>query len=356
MRSTARGVMRLCVSVTSTLAIVLVALALPTPTQAAPRLVDIPVEFTVRNVNRTAVPCGADGGSYTVRGHLTGPVSALRPDTGAAVALYLHGLEVGEWFWRFPAHGYNHALEMARLGHVSLTIDRLGYPSSGQPPGLETCVGSQADAAHQIIQQLRQGSYQGSLTPAFARVATVGHSLGGAIAEVEAYTFRDVDGVVTLSYADTGLSLSALTTPAHWTAPCALGTSTSPKGAAGYAYFTANLADYQAQFLSNTPASLLPEAVANRNINPCGDMMSLAPAIVQNLLRISSIKVPVLIVTGTEDRVFDASRFGVQRALFADSRDARLVLIDGGTHGITLEPTAPALRSTLDDWFDDQRM
>ena len=62
---------------------------------------------------------------------------------------------------------------MARAGHVSVTVDRLGYGASGHPPTASSvCIGSQADVAHQIVQA------------AEGRVAT--RSQGGKPREVQA--------------------------------------------------------------------------------------------------------------------------------------------------------------------------
>ena len=48
--------------------------------------------------------------------------------------------------WHFKAvSGYDYATAMARLGHVSLVLDRLGYLPSGQPGGTQTCFGAEAD-------------------------------------------------------------------------------------------------------------------------------------------------------------------------------------------------------------------
>ena len=80
---------------------------------------------------------------------MTGPAKGKRP----GVTLYLHGLGLGEWLWNFqPVKSYNFVAGMARAGHVSVTIDRLGYGASDKPPdGKSVCIGSQADVAHQIV-------------------------------------------------------------------------------------------------------------------------------------------------------------------------------------------------------------
>lgn len=54
------------------------------------------VTFTVRNVNRSLIPCQANGETYTVRCSVTGQAGEL---TGASsVTLLLHGLSYRELF------------------------------------------------------------------------------------------------------------------------------------------------------------------------------------------------------------------------------------------------------------------
>src|SRR5688572_19890454 len=103
-------------------------------TRAAPArngIADVPVSFTVQNVNRSLIPCRADGATYVVSGHLIGPRAALR--NGAAATLYLHGAAVPEATWRMPVRGYDFARQQASRGHVSVTIDRLSYGASQTP-------------------------------------------------------------------------------------------------------------------------------------------------------------------------------------------------------------------------------
>src|SRR5262249_7786424 len=66
--------------------------------QPAEAIDALPVTFTVRNLNRSAVLGGADGRRYTLRGHIVGPRAALRD--GATATLYLHTAVVPEQTWR----------------------------------------------------------------------------------------------------------------------------------------------------------------------------------------------------------------------------------------------------------------
>ncbi len=136
---------------------------------------DIAVSFQVRNVNRSKLPCHADGKTYTVNGHLVAPRGSLSHGVRMdAVTLYLHGLGVGQFFWRFRnVPGYDHAAAQARAGHASVVIDRLGYDLSGKPYGKKICLGARADIAHQIITDLRTGHYSIGSRPAVPRFAKV---------------------------------------------------------------------------------------------------------------------------------------------------------------------------------------
>ena len=60
---------------------------------------------------------------------------------------------------------------------------------------------------HQVVQHLRSGRYDFEAqapagTPGRQHVVTQGHAVGAAIAQVEAATFDDVDGLVLMSWTD----------------------------------------------------------------------------------------------------------------------------------------------------------
>lgn len=317
---------------------------------SARAIVDVPISFTVSNVNQSGIPCATDGKQYTIRGHLTGPASALADGAQPSGTLYLHGLEVGEWFWRMPVIGAGYANTMAALGHVSVTIDRLGYGPSGHPSGMQSCVGGQADIAHQIVQDLRAGTYAGSIHPKFAKVALAGHSLGGAITEIEAFSFHDVSAIAVLSYADLAPTPGVLQESLTFGPKCLTGGAVSG-GQSGYAYLTSSVADYQKSFLANTPAAALPQALASRNLNPCGDLISIVPALAIDALKISQINVPVLEMSGSDDQIFDPSRVSLQSKLFVGSPSVTLRIVQGATHGITLEPTETQIVAEMNSWL-----
>lgn len=332
-------------------AIMAAGLALPAGASAAP-VVARSVTFTVRNVNRSLVPCLTDGATYHVKGKLVGPAGSLSTNGGSAT-LYLHGLGFGMFFWDFTAvPGYDFAAQMAARGHVSVIIDRLGYGASGHPPGFSSCVGGQADVAHQIVQDLRSGSYAvGSGAPvSFSRVALIGHSAGGAIAQIEAYSFRDVDALGVLDYADLGQSVLALSTFGQVGLECLLGGQPSD-GAPGYAPFGATAAAFDAAMFHDADPAVVQAVNQMRNPDPCGDDVSLAQAIVLDQVLLATIRTPVLLVFGTADALFPPPAGILQRLHFLGSHDVTLDQIPDTGHAVTLERSHLQLVADISGWL-----
>jgi len=107
----------------------------PEAVSATPaQTVELPATFAVKDTNSSQAPCYSDGASYTIKGHITAPGGALPAVPAPSIAVYLYGYEGGEWNWDLKGvPGYDYAAEMAKRGHVSLTLDELGYGQSGRP-------------------------------------------------------------------------------------------------------------------------------------------------------------------------------------------------------------------------------
>ena len=334
---------------TAATALVLVAARSAAPATAAPAPVPVQsraVSFPVHNTNRSMVPCDSDGAAYTIVGHLVAPAenTVMRP-----VVLDLHGLGFGEFFWSFDAvAGYDWAQTLAARGVASVVIDRIGYGRSGRPPGTQSCIGAQADVAHQIVQELRSGSYglDGGEAPRFGRVALAGHSAGGAITEVEAYSFHDVEGVVVLSYADLRPSLRTLAALTQAVITC-VGGGNPP----GHAPFGKSDADFQALMFHHADPRVVAAVTAMRNPEPCGDDASLLAAIATSVREVPSITVPVLLVIGDHDAVFPPPALESQRHLFAGSHDVTTVSIPDTGHAVTVERSVGVTRDAVVSWL-----
>jgi pimeloyl-ACP methyl ester carboxylesterase len=266
----------------------------------------------------------------------------------------LHGLGFGRFFWDFASvPGYNFAAALASAGQVSVIIDRLGYGSSDHPVGYVSCVGGQADIAHQIVGQLRSGAYKTdrSSGPAFARVGLVGHSAGGLVAQVEAYSFHDIDVLGVMSWADLGSSQRATLEFAKTGLSCLSGGKAQPAGPSGYAFFGQNASDFVAVMFHNADPGVVAATVAQRTPDPCGDTASIVPSLGVDMLRVPTISVPVLLVYGDEDALFPPPAGEQQRMLYRGTHDVSLLTLANTGHAVTLERAGPTLAVDTASWL-----
>lgn len=322
------------------------------------KVVSQPVTFSVQNVDRSKLACGTDGATYQIKGHLTGPRAALARSSRRArraVTLYLHGLGFGEWFWNFNSvPGRNYATALAKSGHLSVTIDRLGYDASGHPDGMKSCLGGQADIAHQIVQALRSGSYtlDGAKPIRFKKVALFGHSIGSEISIIEAYSFADVDALADASFSYLNLPRAQVALGPTRDSCLAGGQSPEPGTPSGYAYFgQPDAADFQAIMFHSAAKSVINAASPLRNLDPCGDIGSIIPALLQQKAFISKIKVPVLVICGTKDALYSPLGCSMQADRFTGSRSVSTALVANAGHALPFERSAASFRRKASRWL-----
>lgn len=318
----------------------------------------VPISFQVNNVNRSKIACASDGKTYTVRGHLVRPSTAVvgRGMTGP-VTLYLHGLGLGEVFWDFQGvPGYDYAAAEAAAGQTSVVIDRLGYGASDKPAGPGICIGSQADIAHQMVVALREGRYQlgsGASPDMFPQVILAGHSLGAAIAQAEAYSFGDIDGLILMSYTDQGISTLTKVDVESWTAACASGGMhvTDSTGPTGYAPFAPSTLAAQTFFLN--PDLAVQNAILGKGVrDPCGDQTSFMTSVSADMAHLGEIKVPILFVVGAKDALFPPPANNAQILRYSGSPSVTSVTIPGASHALTLVPSRRILQTTVLRWLN----
>lgn len=320
---------------------------------AARSTVEVPVAFQVRNTDTSKAPCSnglSDGATYTIRGHISGPQAALASGKASRITVYLFGYEAGEWNWhlkRVPR--YDYAAEMAKRGQVSLTLDELGYGASGHPKnGNETCQGAEADITHQIIQKLRNGEYTLGETPAikFSTVVLAGHDVGGLVAEIEAYSYKDINGLILVTFAEQGF------TPYIIERSTVAAFQTCTESASGYVHFISDQ-EFRTLLFYNADPRVIEAADAQREPNPCGVIRSTPPGIlVDDRAYASQITVPVLIVFGNNDTVV-WTRQGEEEeeGNFSGSPDKSTVFIPEAGHFVMFARTAPAFDSVMSAWL-----
>lgn len=177
------------------------------------------------------------------------------------------------------------------------------------------------------MDQLKAGSYAtaGATSVAFPKVVLAGHSVGSIIAQAEAYTFGGIDGLMMLSYSDTKVSLAATAALGIATQACQAGgvRQNGTTGPTGYIYFGA---DTPAKFIEahfytpNADPTVVQTVAALRNRDPCGDILSYKAAVATNLANISKIKVPVLVLIGSNDAIYPTPAT-TQAGLFTGTTD-----------------------------------
>lgn len=134
-------------------------------------------------------PVSVAGLPYTMAGTLCTPATSA-----GTVQVLIPGGFYNRSYWDISVEPQIRSFRRAmnNAGYATLTIDRLGTGHSSTPPSVLLTAIAQAGAVHQVVRALRSGS-EG---PQFDKVILGGHSLGSAIAVIEAATYRDVDGVL----------------------------------------------------------------------------------------------------------------------------------------------------------------
>jgi len=317
------------------------------PPPAHPRIASRAVVFDVENTNATSVVCAPDNESYELRGTMVGPVDDLDGIGGTLrVNVLVHDLGTGGWFWNLSGHpAYDYATKLAERGETSLVLDRLGYGASKLADGDATCLGAQADMLHQVVQHLVSGQYRFAnpdlgTTPSAAHVITQGHGVGGAIAELEASTFDDVDGLVLMSWTDTGATPLAVRYAARQGRDC-LSTD--------YAPFAATTKDFRDIMFASAPAAVQRASAHRQSDDPCGDVTSLAGLALSGSLGAGQVDAPVLLLYGAKDKLIRPQARQAQ----ADSFPTKVTMkvFPGTSSALPLEKSAGKVRAAVLRWL-----
>lgn len=324
-------------------------LVAPPPASAARTVESHRVVFRVENTNATPAVCVPDDGSYRLSGRLVGPTRVLDGVAGATrVNVLVHDLATGSWFWNLRRHpAYDYATRLAKRGETTLVLDRLGYGRSRLADGDATCLGAQADMLHQVVQDLRSGMYRyarpadGS-APAAAEVVTHGHSVGAAIAQVEAATFDDVDGLVLMSWTDRGATTLATRTAARQNAACLTG--------GDYAPIADTATEYRALLFASAPRSVQRAAAGLRDPDPCGDVTSLTTMLLASNHAAGRVDAPILLLYGSKDALNRPQARRDQAASYPTRVTTRT--FRGAGSALPLERPAAGVRRAVLRWLD----
>ena len=327
----------------------------PGAAEAAGKVVKRPISCHVLNTNRSVLRCASDGAAYEVKGLLVGPATGAEPGVAGSgsATLYLHGLSIDKSFWSFGAvPRYDYAAALARAGRTSVVIDRLGYGSSGLPAGNQTCLGADADVAHQIVGRLRAGDYrvEGGNPPRFAKVALAGHGVGGLIAHLEAFSFGDIDGLIAMSYTP---QITTRAFEQFYTSRivCDAGGEPAREGGPGEYVHFGTPAEFGERYFHSAETAVRQAALALRAPDPCGWGSSVIDGLVQDLKSLSAVKVPVLVVCGSEDAMTPSFACPHLKRRYLGSSDVSLRIVRNAGHALPLERAAPSLRRRVAGWL-----
>ena len=312
---------------------------------AADNIVELPVSFTVKNTNRTSVPCSSDGAEYTVRGVMVGPKRAIA--AGNAATLYLHAVTWTSEYFNLDIPGHNFARALAEKGHVSIAVDRLGYGKSDKPAGLATCFGSEADVAGQMVDALKSGSYTTEGKAAsYRKVFLGGSSVGGMIANIAAFSFSNVDGVINQGFGDFAASPYAGQEVFKASSSCFSGGDTA--GQKDYVHFAR---DTRSTFYFADADTAVRLGVPASGPDPCGQVLSVMAAIGADMQHLAEIDVPVLLAFGDADAVFPPPAMEQMIYRYAGSPKVTGYAVPGASHFPILEQSFGALVATTADWL-----
>ena len=326
----------------------------PATAARAERVISRQVVFEVENTNATSALCLPDDQSYRVRAQLVGPRRAVLGRTGPLrINVLVHDLGTGSWFWHLPSHpAYDYATRLAERGETSLVVDRLGYGASPLADGNATCLGAQADMLHQVVQHARAAKYRftdapRTTAPSAAHVVLHGHGLGAAIAQVEAATFDDVDGLVLMSWTDRGATSLATRTALEQTAACLSGDD--------YAPFAQTRTAFRRLLFASAPTAVQRSATSRRAEDPCGDARSLAQLVTASSLGAGEVEAPVLLLFGSEDAVNRPDARARQAESYTSSEKVTSRTLPGAGSALPLEKPAASTRAIVLRWLDRLR-
>lgn len=115
------------------------------------------------------------------------------PDGARTVQVLIPGGTYDRTYWDVGYEPSTRSFTRAQnqAGFATLALDRLGTGRSSKPLSALVTASTQASAVHQVI---------GTLKPRFTKVIVAGHSIGSAMAMIEAGTYGDVDGVLVTGF------------------------------------------------------------------------------------------------------------------------------------------------------------
>ncbi|MEV4317133.1 alpha/beta hydrolase [Actinocrispum sp. NPDC049592] len=288
----------------------------------------------------------------TVQGVIHGTLCT--PPGATKVMVLIPGATYNSTYWDFPYQPdtYSFTLAMNRAGYATFDLDILGTGASSKHPSVLLTSFVQADAIHQVIQHLR-GS--------FGKVILGGHSLGSAMAVLEAATYHDIDALLVTGEAHRVNAVNTVRLFSTDLSPAPLDPVLAGRG---YDLTQLTTTVGQRYDAFHRPGTVDPAVIALDEQTKDAFALAAAPdAIGVAILTTysNSINVPVMIAIGERDPYWcslvltfcteSGIRHDEQPYYQSAPRLDTYVLPTSG-HDINLHPRAPELHAAVTTWAD----
>ncbi|WP_367135681.1 alpha/beta hydrolase [Saccharothrix sp. HUAS TT1] len=294
------------------------------------------------------VPVRVLGAPHTMHGTLCTPAGA------STVQVLIPGGTYNSSYWDIsysPAtRSYRQA--MNRAGIATLAVDRLGTGRSSRPLSALVTATTQAQAVHQVVRAVR---------PRFGKVVVGGHSIGSAMAMIEAGLHHDVDGVLVTGFTHR-MNLVTVVPVLAGMIPAALDPRLDRFGL-DLGYLTTAPGTRFGAF--HSPGPRVPGAIdadeAAKDVfaaSEAVDTIALNNVVIP-FTRL--IDVPVMVAVGRGDTHFCGSPLGSDCAsaealraseapFFSGAARLHTYVLDGYGHAINYAPNAPDLHAAVVAW------
>jgi pimeloyl-ACP methyl ester carboxylesterase len=319
-------------------ALVLVAAALAVP---------IPAHADTVTCQDLYVPVSLGLLPQTMHGRLCAPAQAN------TVVVLIPGGTYNASYWDI---GYTPELRSFRqavneAGVATLAVDRLGTGASSKPLSALLSATAQATAVHQVIQSIRAR---------FAKVIVGGHSIGSAMAMIEAGRFHDVDGVLVTGMTHRMNYITVLPVMANMI-PAPLDPQLGGRGLdAGY--LTTSPGTRYTAF--HTPGPYDAGAIAydesTKDVFAATEAVDTIALTTVVIPASQQITVPVLLVVGNDqhfcgalgsDCSSAAALLASEAPFFAPAARLQTYVLDGYGHAIDYAPSARTYIAQVTQWL-----
>ncbi|TWP49405.1 alpha/beta hydrolase [Lentzea tibetensis] len=271
------------------------------------------------------------------------------PQGASTVQVLIPGGTYDSSYWDigYAPDSRSFRLAMNKAGFATLAVDRLGTGRSSKPFSALVTATAQAIAVHQVIQTLR---------PRFSKVIVGGHSIGSAMAMIEAGMFRDVDGVLVTGFTHRMNLITVLPVLANMIPAPLAGIGLDP------GYLTTSPNTRYTSF--HAPGPLVQGAISFDESTK--DVFAATEAVDTILLNSTvipisrQINVPVIIVVGNDNHFCgsplgsDCSSAAALRTselpFFTTSPSLQTYILSGYGHSINYAPNAPDYHSVVAGW------